>query len=102
MACMRSDVSMSASERACCRMMNGQCGGMQVPASHDCCHKTSQGADHSALIAKAVVLRPFTEIVIKPAVFHFLATKSVCGEWMESPQYSPPTSLQSSISILRI
>jgi hypothetical protein len=40
MACMVPDAQMNPQDRACCRVMNSQCGQMEMPASHGCCHKT--------------------------------------------------------------
>lgn len=102
MACMRVDAQMSAPERACCRMMKNQCGDMQMPASHGCCHKTLQSVDQNALNAKTVALPPFAAIVVTMAAFDLLVPNSASAEWVESPQYSPPKSPPSSISVLRL
>lgn len=42
MACALPNAHLSPAERACCkqmRQMGGECGGMAMPASQDCCHK---------------------------------------------------------------
>jgi len=39
MACMAPNAQMTTQERACCRMMKGDCGQMEMPASHGCCQK---------------------------------------------------------------
>jgi hypothetical protein len=102
MACMRPDAQMSTQERACCRMMKGQCGEMQMPASHGCCHKTLQSVQQNALNAKTVVLPPITAITVTVAAFELSAPASASGDWVESPQHSPPQSPPSSVSVLRV
>lgn len=102
MACMRVDAQMSAPERACCRMMKNQCGDMQMPESHGCCHKSLQSVDQNALQARSVALRPFSAILVTMAAFDLLVPHSVSAEWVESPQYSPPKSPPSSVSVLRL
>ena len=102
MACMRADAQMSASERACCRMMKNQCGDMQMPASHGCCHETLQSIDQNALNAKTVTLPPLAAIVVTMAACDLLVPNFVTGEWVVSPQYSPPKTPTSSVSVLRL
>ena len=102
MACMTVDAQMSPSERACCRMMKNRCGDMQMPASHGCCHKTLQSVDQNALNAKAVALPPIATIVVALAAYDLLVPNSVSPEWVVSPQYSPPKSPPSAVSVLRL
>jgi hypothetical protein len=102
MACMKADAQMTVQERACCRMMNGQCGDMQMPASHGCCHKTLQSIEQNALNAKTVALPPFIAITATAAAFELSAPTSASANWVERPQHSPPVSPPSSVSILRI
>jgi hypothetical protein len=102
MACMVPNAEMSTQERACCRMMKNQCGQMEMPASHGCCQKTPPSVHNNALETKTVALHP--------VVVHFIwltasdltnPTPAVIG-WVEHPDYSPPKSPPSTISILRI
>ena len=102
MACMIPDTQMSTEERACCRMMQNQCGQMEMPASHGCCQKTPPNVYDNALDSKAVTLHPVAITVIWLASPELLnPTTSVTG-WVEHPDYSPPKSPPSTISILRI
>jgi hypothetical protein len=39
MACAVPGAHLSSTERACCKQMKPQCGNMNMPASHGCCHK---------------------------------------------------------------
>jgi hypothetical protein len=102
MACMIPGAQMSTEERACCRMMQNQCGQMEMPASHGCCQKTPPNVYDNALDSKAVTLHPVAITVIwltSPELLN--PTTSVTG-WVEHHDYSPPQSPPSTISILRI
>jgi hypothetical protein len=102
MACMRPDAQMNAQERACCRMMKGQCGERQMPASHGCCHKTLPSVQQNALHAKTMVLPPLAAIAVTVAAYELSAPTSASADWVEGPQHSPPNSSPSSVSVLRI
>ena len=102
MACMVPNAQMSNQERACCRMMKNQCGQMEMQTSHGCCHKTPPSVHDSALETKAVTFHPVVAPIIwlaAPAVAH---STSAVARWLEHPDYSPPKSPPSTISILRI
>src|ERR1700691_4757766 len=77
MACVLPLGHLTASERACCRHMGGECGGMRMPASHSCCQhnagpshvdatqpESGSGSFHSAISIAAVV---FQSPVAEPA-----------------------------------
>jgi hypothetical protein len=102
MACMVPDAQMNTEERACCRMMNNQCGQMELPASHGCCQKTSLGVRDNALDTKAANFHPVVTPVVWLAAFELANPASCVSGWIESPDYSPPNSPVSTISILRI
>jgi hypothetical protein len=102
MACMVPDAQMTAQERSCCRMMKNQCGQMGMPASHGCCQKTLQSTQVNALDTKTVTVHPVVQTVILLTVFELARPVAVIGEWMDRPEYSPPKSPPSTISILRI
>ena len=102
MACMVPDAQMTAQERSCCRMMKNQCGQMGMPASHGCCQKTPQSTQVNALDTKTVTVQPVVQTVILLTVFELAPPAAVIGEWMDRPEYSPPKSPPSTISILRI
>jgi len=102
MACMLPGAQMSAEERACCRIMQNQCGQMEMPASHGCCQKTPPNVYENALDTKAEALHPVAITVVWLASPELLnPTSSVTG-WVEHRDYSPPKSPPSTISILRI
>jgi hypothetical protein len=102
MACMVPGAQMTTEERACCRMMGNQCGEMEMPASHGCCRETPPNVFDSALDTKAVALHPNIVPTISLAALQLVnSTPHVIG-WVEHPDYSPPTSPPSTVSILRI
>ena len=102
MACMVSDVQMNAEERACCRAMQNHCEQMGMPASHGCCQKAPRSAHDNALDTKAVTHHPIAVAMAWLIAAQSLHEPSVVAEWLERPDYSPPESPPSSVSILRI
>lgn len=102
MACMRPDAQMTATERACCRMMQDQCGDMGMPASHGCCHTTLQGADQIALNAKAAALPPLAATTVALAALDLSAPTSAPLAWVVSAEHSPPKPPLPSVSVLRV
>ncbi len=102
MACMVPDAQMNTEERACCRTMKDQCGQMEMPASHGCCQKTPASVHGNALDTKAVVFHPVVAPVIWLAAFELVNPTAPVTGWAERPDYSPPKSPPSTISILRI
>jgi hypothetical protein len=101
MACMVPDAQMSAQERACCRTMSNQCGQMEMPASHGCCQKAPPSAYDNAVNTKATAFHPVVVSVLWFAAFEVNPAFTVTG-WVERPDYSPPKSPPSTLSILRI
>ncbi len=102
MACMVPNAQMSTQERACCQAMKNQCGQMEMPASRGCCQKTPPSVHDNALDTKAVTFHPVVVPVTWLAAFELVnPTPTVIG-WVEHPDYSPPKSPPSTISILRI
>jgi hypothetical protein len=102
MACTVPDTAMNVHERACCRMMKNQCGQMGMPASHGCCQKAPPGVHDNALDTKVTNFHPVPAPVVWLAAFELVnSTPSVAG-WVERPDYSPPKSPPTTISILRI
>lgn len=102
MACMVPDAAMSAQERACCRQMKNQCGQMEMPVSHGCCQKTTQGVRDNALDTKSMDFHPVAAPVVWLAAFEFVNPTSAVADWVERFNDSPPNSPPSTISILRI
>ena len=102
MACMVPGAQMTPEERACCRMMQNQCGQMEMPASHGCCQKAPANLYDKALNASAAVLHvPAASVIWLDASALFTQEASIAG-WTEHRDYSPPQSPPSTISILRI
>jgi hypothetical protein len=102
MACMIPNAEMSTQERACCRMMKNQCGQMEMPASHGCCKKIPPSVHDNALDTKTVALHPVSIPVVWLIASELLNPTSGLAGWVEYPDYSPPKSPPSAISILRI
>uniref|UniRef100_E6PXV9 Uncharacterized protein n=1 Tax=mine drainage metagenome TaxID=410659 RepID=E6PXV9_9ZZZZ len=102
MACIVPGAEMSPQERACCRMMRNQCGQMGMPASHGCCHKAPPSVYDNALATKATALHPVAVPVIWLAASELVNPAYAMTGWVEHPDYSPPKSPPSTVSILRI
>jgi len=103
MACMVPNVEMSTQERACCRMMKNQCGQMDnMPASHGCCQKIPPGVHDNALNTKAMTFHPAVVPVIWLATVEMVNPATAVIGRVEHPDYSPPKSPPSTVSILRI
>lgn len=102
MACMVPNAEMSTQERACCRMMKDQCGQMGMPASHGCCHKTPLSVHENALNTKTVTFCPVVAPITCLAAPELVNPASAITGWVEQPDYSPPKSPPSTISILRV
>jgi hypothetical protein len=102
MACMVPDAQMSTEERACCRTMSNQCGQMEMSAAHGCCQKTPPSVRDNALDTKAEAFHSVVSPVIWLAAPVLVNPASATTGWVARPNYSPPKSPPSTISILRI
>lgn len=102
MACIVPNAQMNAQERACCRMMKNQCGQMEMPASHGCCQKTPLSVHDNALDTKTVAFHPATVAIVWLVASDLLPSTSIVAAWVDSPEYSPPQSPPSTVSILRV
>jgi hypothetical protein len=102
MACVAPDAQMNAQERACCRTMSSQCGQTEMSASHGCCQKSPVSFHDNALDTKTVAFHPIVVSVVWLAAFELVDPTSTVIGWIDRPDYSPPKSPPSSISILRI
>jgi hypothetical protein len=99
MACALPDAQMTQEERGCCAQMPQQCGGMEMPASHNCCHKqlrTEQAAPLSENRHHIHVI-PVQILPITNVTFALPILSDAVAEFT-SPPLSPPAS----ITILRI
>lgn len=102
MACMVPDAQMSSHERTCCRTMSSQCNQTDMQASHGCCQKTPAGLYDHALRSKTAEFHPVTVRVIWLTASELVNPIAAVTAWVERPDYSPPKSPPSAISILRI
>jgi len=104
MACALPNANVSPAENTCCQQMQGQCGNMDMPTSHNCCHKEVPAVAHWNA---AIPLKPaniqidltITAGLTRAILVPLPAVSSDRVQWIGStlPQ-SPP----SAISILRI
>jgi hypothetical protein len=102
-ACMAPDAEMTTEERACCRMMQNQCGQMmEMPASHDCCKKAQKTISEAVIKTNTIAIHPLTFAVVFVSSFDLLAPHNALTGWVHRPEYSPPKPPPSSITILRI
>jgi hypothetical protein len=103
MACMVRGAQMNAQERACCRRtMSNQCGQTEMPASHGCCQKTPASLYDHALDTKTVDFHPVVIPVLWLAASELVNPFTAVSAWAERPDYSPPKSPPSTVSVLRI
>ena len=102
MACMVPAAQMSAQERACCRTMSNQCGQTEMPASYGCCQKTPASLYDHALDTQTVAFHPVVVRVLWLADSELVNPLATATDWVERPDYSPPKSPPSTVSILRI
>jgi len=102
MVCTVPGAQMNAQERACCRTMSNQCGHTEMPASHGCCQKAPASLYDHALGTKAVAFHPVAVPVIWLAASELVNPIAAVTAWVERPDYSPPKSTPSTVSILRI
>jgi hypothetical protein len=102
MACVLPGAQLTAEERACCRTMHEQCGQMDMPGSHSCCHKAAPSAYDSAPVTKVDTHHLFSASIIWITVSDLPNVGSSSIERIEQHDYSPPQSPPSAISILRI
>ena len=102
MACMVPVAQMSMQERACCRTMKEQCGQMEMPASDGCCQKAPQSIYINAPATKTVSAHLVTVAPIWLTASELLNPNAIVASWVDRPEYSPPKSPPSAVSILRI
>jgi hypothetical protein len=102
MACALPDAQLTPVENACCRMMMSQCGQMEMPASHSCCHKSVGNASREALAVKTISVQHTLQAVAILPAFHAQWFVSLNPSWIEQNEYPPPSSPPVAISVLRI
>ena len=102
MACMTPAARMTPEERACCRMMNYQCGQMQMSKSSGCCEKTPASALDNALATRPSASHPIPVSAVWLTASELQNQIPSDAGRFERADYSPPKSPPSTISILRI
>lgn len=102
MACMLPGAQLTVEERACCRMMQDQCGQIEMPESHGCCHKAPLTVYDRALAKNSEVQHLDLTPVMWLTTSELLAAESSVIGCVEHHDFSPPQSPPSTISILRI
>jgi hypothetical protein len=103
MACILPGAQMTAEELACCRMMKGDCGHMQMSSGQDCCEKVPQTSEMSAVQWKVPSFHPIVVIALCVTAWDLspsavLLAGSVAHPYASPPPESPPPT----ISILRV
>jgi hypothetical protein len=99
---MAPDAQMTTEERACCHMMKGQCGQMEMATSSNCCTKAPAGDQNNALKTDAALFHPAAFVAIWVSSYELLAPQGASNGWAQRPAHSPPKSPPSAITILRI
>ena len=102
MACSNSGMPMSATERACCRMMNNECERMGMTASSGCCLMAPTGAHEYFAETKIAGDHTAPVATLWLTVADLCAAASVQTGWVEYADDSPPQSPPTSVFILRI
>lgn len=102
MACMAPAARMTPEERACCRMMNYQCGQMQMSKSSGCCQKSAVSALDNAVATRPSASHPIPVSIVWLTTSELLNQIPSDAGQFERADYSPPKSPPSTISILRI
>jgi len=101
-ACMAPGVQMTTQERACCRMMKGDCGQMDMPASHGCCQKAPGTVHDIALQTDFKSFHPIVQVVLASLSLDLFPPSFVVTGWLKRPEHSPPKPSESIISNLRV
>ena len=102
MACMMPDALLTVEERECCKSMAGECGQMEMPASHSCCKVVVRQIDSYLINSKFPTIHSVT--MVSPPIAakdHFL-TAGLTHTTSLFQDHSPPVSQPQTSSILRI
>ena len=104
MVCALPNAQLSPAERACCKQMMGQCGSMEMPASHGCCYKELPTAGHwNAAIQGRSACAPIEMSAIAAlSRAILLPLPLVTSAYELRPGSTPPHSPPPTISVLRI
>jgi hypothetical protein len=102
MVCALPFSQLTASERECCKHMQGECGGMKMPASHSCCQHNT-GPNH--LDTTQPQSRSVHPMILLPALLPQSASAQPptdASYWIPTPDHSPPIPSASASSVRRI
>ena len=102
MACMVPDAQMTTQERACCRIMEGKCGQMDMPASHGCCKKVAGNSSDASLKTNTSTIHPIVHVVYKLLSLHLFPPTLAVIDGSERSEHSPPKPPPSIVSNLRV
>ncbi len=103
MACMLPGAQMTPKELACCRMMQHDCGHMQMPAGQDCCRTAPQVSNDNALASETSSPPPVAFFVCDAATRQISRLPILMASAVAHPGGSPPPeSPPSTVSILRV
>jgi hypothetical protein len=103
MACMLPGAQMTEQERACCRMMQGDCGHMQMPSGRACCQKVPQTSNTNAIQWKAPAFHPVVVAALYVATWEMSPSTLLLAGDVAHPDVSPPPeSPPATNSILRV
>jgi len=102
MACMVPDAQMTTQERACCRMMKGACGQMDMPASHGCCQKAPRSSFDTAIKTNTTTVYPLVHVVYAMLSLDLFPPDFSIHEWRGRTGYSPPEPPPYIVSNLRV
>lgn len=103
MACMLPDAQMTDQELACCRMMKGDCGHMQMSSGQDCCQKVPETSSMSAIQWKVPSFYPIAVVVLYVTAWNMSPSAILMTGGVAHPDASPPPeSPPATISILRV
>lgn len=102
MACMLPDAALTQDERQCCQEMDGDCGQMDMPASHSCCKLTVRDLDPYLVNSRASAVHPQPVVILPQTSSHISLPQNLSQFELLVSAHSPPILLSDTSSILRI
>lgn len=102
MACMLPDMPLTQEERECCQNMDGDCGQMDMPASHSCCKLTVHDLDPYLINSRTSAVEPQPVLVLPHTMNHNSPLQHPSQAEFPVSTHSPPILLLDSSSVLRI
>jgi hypothetical protein len=99
MACLIPEAEMTDAERDCCKHMAQQCGSMNMPSSHSCCHTQVSHPDSMLGETFAHFLAPALSSAV---VGELQPSHIVASQFFPFELHPPPESPPGTSSILRI